>query len=234
MVFSERFPFLKCSSNVCCVFIKRHLRIINFTVFTAKILYRRCVDSSYYENLPTNWSLISLGTISSLITKGTTPRGGNVAYLDSGIGFLRAENISGYDKINLQNLKYIDEDTHNNFLKRSILQNNDILITIAGTLGRTAVVTESDLSLNTNQAVAIVRLVNSELIYNRYIAYAINSNKIQKALLKQEVAMAIPNLSLENISDCSIPIPPLNEQFTIVKVIDDLFTTLNRIEQSLN
>ena len=66
-----------------------------------------------------------------------------MAYLDSGIGFLRAENISGYDKLNLQNLKYVDEDTHNNFLKRSILQNNDILITIAGTLGRTAVVTDS-------------------------------------------------------------------------------------------
>ena len=157
-----------------------------------------------------------------------------MAYLDSGIGFLRAENILGYDKLNLQNLKYIDKDIHNNFLKRSILQNNDILITIAGTLGRTAVVTDSDLPLNTNQAVAIVRLVNSELIYNRYITYALNSNKIQKALLKQEVAMAIPNLSLENISDCSVPIPPLNEQFSIVKVIDDLFTTLNRIEQSLN
>ena len=191
-------------------------------------------DNSYYENLPTNWSLTSLGAVSTLITKGTTPRGGNVAYLDSGIGFLRAENILGYDKLNLQNLKYIDEDIHNNFLKRSILQNNDILITIAGTLGRTAVVTVSDLPLNTNQAVAIVRLVNSELIYNRYITYALNSNKIQKALLKQEVAMAIPNLSLENISDCSVPIPPLNEQFSIVKVIDDLFTTLNKIEQSLN
>lgn len=234
MVFSERLPFLKCSSNVCCVFIKRHLRIINFTVFTAKTLYRRCVDSSYYENLPINWITTTLGAISSLVTKGTTPRGGNVAYSDSGIGFLRAENISGYDKLSLQNLKYVDEEIHNNFLKRSILQNNDILITIAGSLGRTAVVTDADLPLNTNQAVAIVRLVNSELIYNRYITYALNANKIQKALLKQEVAMAIPNLSLENISDCSVPIPPLNEQYVIVRVIDDIFETLDKIEQSLN
>ena len=191
-------------------------------------------DNSYYENLPINWITTTLGAISSLVTKGTTPRGGNVAYSDSGIGFLRAENISGYDKLSLQNLKYVDEEIHNNFLKRSILQNNDILITIAGSLGRTAVVTDADLPLNTNQAVAIVRLVNSELIYNRYITYALNANKIQKALLKQEVAMAIPNLSLENISDCSVPIPPLNEQYVIVRVIDEIFETLDKIEQSLN
>lgn len=119
-------------------------------------------------------------------------------------------------------------------MKRSILQNNDILITIAGTLGRTAIVTECDLPLNTNQAVAIVRLVNPKFIYNRYVAYALNASEIQKELLQQEVAMAIPNLSLENISDCSIPLPPFNEQYVIVQVIDDIFKTLDKIEQSLN
>lgn len=168
------------------------------------------------------------------MTKGTTPRGGNVSYMDSGIGFLRAENILGYDRLKLQDLKYVDEDTHNNFLKRSILKSNDILITIAGTLGRTAIVTEDDLPLNSNQAIAIVRLVNPQLICNRYVAYILNSSIIQKSLLRLEVAMAIPNLSLENISDCSIPIPPLQEQLAIVKMIDDIFAKLDDIEKSLS
>ena len=190
-------------------------------------------SSLYYENLPANWSITTLGTISSLITKGTTPKGGNVAYLDSGVGFLRAENISGYDKLNLQNLKCIDYDTHNNYLKRSILQKDDILITIAGTLGRTAVVTEDVLPLNTNQAIAIVRLINSQLMCNRYLTYALNSSDTQKLLLRQEVAMAIPNLSLENISDCSIPIPPIKEQYAIVSLIDNMFATIDIIEESL-
>ena len=191
-------------------------------------------DNSYYENLPEGWAITKLGLISSVITKGTTPRGGNVAYLDNGIGFLRAENIEGYDKLNLQNLKFIDETTHNGFLKRSILQNDDILITIAGTLGRTAIVTDDVLPLNTNQAVAIVRLVNPLLVYNRFIAYAINSNTIKKTLLQQEVAMAIPNLSLENIHDCVVPIPPLNEQLAIVDVINEVFVMIDDIEKSLN
>ena len=82
---------------------------------------------SYYKNLPKNWSLTTLGKISKVITKGTTPRGGNVSYTSSGIGFLRAENISGYDKLNLDNLKYVDNQTHTDFLKRSILESEDIL-----------------------------------------------------------------------------------------------------------
>ena len=116
------------------------------------ILYQRSVKNSYYENLPSSWARTTLGTISQLVTKGTTPRGGNVAYTESGIGFLRAENVKGFDQLSLENLKYVDEDTHNDFLKRSILQSGDILITIAGTLGRTAVVTSDVLPLNTNQA----------------------------------------------------------------------------------
>ena len=191
-------------------------------------------DNSYYENLPSNWALTSLGMISKVITKGTTPRGGNVSYTSSGIGFLRAENILGYDKLNLDNLKYVDDKTHTGFLKRSILESNDILITIAGTLGRTAIVTESALPLNTNQAVALVRPVTTKFVNIKYLIYAINSSKIKKDLLHQEVAMAIPNLSLENIYDCKIPLPPIEEQNRISEVIEKIFVMFDIIEQSLN
>ena len=186
-------------------------------------------DNSYYENLPSSWAWATLGMISQLITKGTTPRGGNVAYAESGIGFLRAENIKGFDQLSLENLKYVDEETHNNFLKRSILQSGDVLITIAGTLGRTAIVSTNDLPLNTNQAIAIVRPVSAELINIKYIVYALNAEHISKTLLHQEVAMAIPNLSLENISDCSIPIPPLEEQNRIVMFIENAFKLIDNI-----
>lgn len=184
-------------------------------------------DNSYYENLPSSWTLATLGMISKLVTKGTTPRGGNIAYADSGIGFLRAENIDGFDRLSLENLKYVDEETHNDFLKRSILQSGDILITIAGTLGRTAIVTHDVLPLNTNQAIAIVRPVSTELINIKYVVFALNAEYISKALLHQEVAMAIPNLSLENISDCIIPIPPLEEQDRLVEFIENSFKLID-------
>ncbi len=94
-------------------------------------------DDEIPFDIPENWKWVRLGDLSSLITKGTTPRGGNVSYIDNGIGFLRAENVSGFDKLNLNDLKFVSEDTHTSFLKRSILQKDDILITIAGRLNLT-------------------------------------------------------------------------------------------------
>ena len=191
-------------------------------------------DNSYYEDLPDQWVETKLSTISEVITKGTTPRGGKVAYADNGIGFLRAENIAGYEKLALNNLNYVDDKSHNDFLKRSILKANDILITIAGTLGRTAVVPCEALPLNTNQAVAIVRLVNCKLVNVKFIIFAINSPAIKKDLLMQSVDMAIPNLSLENISNCTIPLPPLAEQKRIVNTIEALFAQIDKISEQIS
>ena len=191
-------------------------------------------DNSYYEDLPCQWVETKLSTISEVITKGTRPRGGKVAYADNGIGFLRAENIAGYEKLALNNLNYVDEKSHNDFLKRSILKANDILITIAGTLGRTAVVPCEALPLNTNQAVAIVRLVNCKLVNVRFIIFAINSPTIKKDLLMQSVDMAIPNLSLENISNCTIPLPPLAEQRRIVNAVETLFAQIDKIAEQIS
>ena len=173
-----------------------------------------------------------LGVISSLVTKGTTPRGGNVSYLDSGIGFLKAENVAGMDVLDTSKMNYIDEETHNGFLKRSILYENDLLITIAGTLGRTAIVRKHNLPLNANQAVSIIRLVDSNEFDLMYLICALNSPLIQKMLTKQKKITAIPNLTLEIISDCFIPIPPLSEQKRIVAKIEELLPFIEKYEQA--
>ncbi len=179
----------------------------------------RCIDDEIPFEVPDSWGWVRISSISSVVTKGTTPRGGNVAYLDEGIGFLRAENVAGLDIIDKSNLSYIDEETHNGYLKRSILKENDILITIAGTLGRTGLVRDDDLPLNANQAVSIVRLIDINEVNLLYLIYALNSPIIQKALTTQKKITAIPNLTLEIISNCIIPMPPLSEQIRIVEAI---------------
>ena len=90
-------------------------------------------------DIPDSWEWVRLGSISSLVTKGTTPRGGNVSYLDSGIGLLRAENVAGMDNIDTSKMNYIDEKTHTGFLKRSILCKYDIKIRMTNILNKFAV-----------------------------------------------------------------------------------------------
>lgn len=139
---------------------------------------------------------------------------------------MRAENVQGFDKLSLDDIKYIDVETHNGFLRRSIIEANDILITIAGTLGRTALVKESNLPLNSNQAVSIVRLWDEKYVNKKYIIYALNCPSVQKYLTAQKKITAIPNLTLEIISSCLIPLPPLKVQNKIVEQIIKYFNLI--------
>jgi type I restriction enzyme S subunit len=172
--------------------------------------------------IPDNWRWVTLSTISETITKGTTPKGGDNAYVLNGIRFLRAENVLGYNILNIENTKFISCETHLNELSRSVLKENDILITIAGTLGRTAIVRKEQLPLNTNQAIAFVRPLDSSCLNLNFIIYAVNSPVVKQILLKQKKITAIPNLSLQNIAELRIPFPPLEEQNRIVVKLEQI------------
>lgn len=46
--------------------------------------------------------------------------------------------------------------------------------------------------------------------------------------------MAIPNLSLENISNCTVPLPPLAEQERIVNAVETLFAQIDKIAEQIS
>lgn len=181
-----------------------------------------------YE-IPNNWKWIKLNSFTKIISKGTTPKGGESSYKKTGIKFLRVENLNNDSTLNFENIKYIDEDTHKGFLKRSILLEEDVLISIAGTLGKTAIVKKEDLPLNTNQAICFIRLQNKNMILPKYLCLLYNSSIIRGEILKKAKVTAIPNLTLEIIGNTPIPLPPLEEQERIVKKLDSM---LGRISEA--
>jgi len=187
------------------------------------------VDEQPYT-IPSNWVWTRLGNICEKISKGTTPRGED-GYTEEGVNFLRVENIGNNNSIDLSRVKYISENTHNGFLKRSILKEKDILISIAGTLGKTAIVKNEDLPANINQAISFVRLIDNNNLLEKFIAFYLNTPTVKEALLGQVKVTAIPNLTLEIISDIKFPLPPLNEQKRIVEKLDFLFEKTKRAKE---
>jgi len=176
------------------------------------------------SNLPIGWAYLSLGEISQRITKGSTPTSYGFTYKDSGIKFIKTENIDQNGNIDGKTA-YIDEAT-NLFLKRSILRKKDILFSIAGTIGRVGVVKGNNLPANTNQALAIIRLYH-DFSYQRYVFYLLRSKIIQNQAKGSKVGVGRANVSLTDVSNFRIPLPPLPEQQRIVARIEELFTKLD-------
>ena len=187
-------------------------------------------DWEWPYKLPENWCWVRLYSLAHIISKGTTPKGGKDAYVEKGIRFLRIENINEDGSISHENIKHITEEMHTGFLRRSILCKDDILISIAGTLGKTGIVGEADLPLNTNQAISFVRLIRGNLL-PQYIKMSIDNPKTQDMLISQTKVTSIPNLTLEIIGNCAIPLAPLAEQQRIVDRIENLFSKLDEAKE---
>ena len=132
----------------------------------------------------------------------------------------------------MRSLSYIDEETHLGFLKRSILEADDILITIAGaTIGKCAMVPADILPANTNQALAIIRLADGNS--KNYIMYLLKSNHMKEYMQSNIKGSAQPNLNLKQLNDFIIPLPSLEEQERIVAILDRFDSLCNDIFQGL-
>ena len=171
-------------------------------------------------DIPDSWEWVKLKSLCEVISKGTTPKGGSKSYSPNGVTYIRAENVTADGQLKMENCKYIREQVHCGELSRSILNEGDLLITIAGSLGRSAIVNTDALPANTNQAVAFARPVDVRL--SPFLLIAIQSTVVQALLLAQKKVTGIPNLTLETISNLTIPLPPLAEQKRIVTKIKEL------------
>lgn len=164
------------------------------------------------------WREKSLAQLSSLITKGTTP-------LDKSnngtINFIKIENIDGLSGEITTKTK-ITEVEHHGHLRRSQLEANDILFSIAGTLGRVAIVPPKAIPANTNQALAIVRLLCGNI---NYITTYLKGKAVKDFVKKNPSVGAQPNLSLDQVRGLKILLPSDAEQ----RKIGDYFRNLDEL-----
>jgi len=173
------------------------------------------------------WPKQTLGSIASLITKESTPTSYGHQYEASGIPFVKVENIAN-GVINRSSMEqFISEPTHE-FLKRSQLESGDILFSIAGTIGKTCVVSSGDVPANTNQALAIIRGFNAsfEIPFLKMQLDSFVANKV-KAKAR---GGAMPNVSLGDLRDLLVVVPSLAEQKRIVAKVDELMALCDRLE----
>jgi type I restriction enzyme S subunit len=158
----------------------------------------------------------TLEEVSTLISKGTTPTTLGCSFVSEGVPFLRAEDVTGTAVDPKAVAYYISAET-NKILSRSRIQPGDLLITIAGTLGRIGYVPMNAPPLNCNQAVAFVRL-NPQVIDLSYASFACQG-QIADLLTLRKIG-TIGNLNLEQVRQFKIPLPPLCEQKRIAKLLN--------------
>ena len=160
---------------------------------------------------------IQLSEIAELITKGTTPTTMGFDFQENGVNFLKIECFDENGGFVESKVTHISEEC-NKKLRRSQLKEGDILFSIAGAIGRVAIVTKEMLPANTNQALAIIRIVD-EQIYLPYVKLILTSPIVTNQLEKKKQGVAQLNLSLKDINEILMPLPSKKQQIELA----DLF-----------
>ena len=118
---------------------------------------------------------------------------------------------------------YVTEERYKQDLKIQ-LKNGDILITKDGTLGKVAQVKGLEMPATLNGGVFVVRCKDGSL-ENRFILHYLLSNHFQRVVEQQKTGSTISHLTQALFSRLMIPIPPLEIQREIVRILDN-FTNL--------
>lgn len=141
------------------------------------------------------------------IVSGATPRG--IDYIEDGIYFLGAGNIQ-QNWLDLEGVTLIEESVHKNTLSASQLSEGDVLVTMAGTIGRSCVYDQDD-PANINQAIAKIE-VNRDVLLPEYLSLYFNSEYGEKAFRKLRHDVSQPNINTEEIQQIPVIIPPVEDQ----------------------
>ena len=174
---------------------------------------------------------IQLSEIAELITKGTTPTTMGFDFQENGVNFLKIECFDENGGFVESKVTHISEEC-NKKLRRSQLKEGDILFSIAGAIGRVAIVTKEMLPANTNQALAIIRIVN-EQIYLPYIRLILTSPIVIEQFERKKQGVAQLNLSLKDINEISIPLPSKEKQIELADLFKKVVNIIYKKKEEL-
>jgi len=179
------------------------------------------------------WEEKRLGDITSKIGSGSTPRGGNKAYISSGIPFIRSQNVVN-GQLNIFDTVFISEETHKK-MSNSAIRPGDVLLNITGaSLGRTCVVPEDFDQGNLSQHVCIVRIDTT--VSNYLVHTLISTQKGLHELLKTQTGGGKEGLNFQAVRAFRIVLPEKDEQEKIagfLTAVDGKIAAMQRKKELL-
>ncbi|KAA1163308.1 restriction endonuclease subunit S [Pseudoalteromonas distincta] len=187
-----------------------------------KVLPEMSEDEKPFE-VPEGWEWTRLGEIAKKLTDGShNPSRNN----GEGYPMLSGQNVN-YGKIDFVNpSRYVDQENYDKEHSRTLVQENDVLLTIVGSIGRSAVVPPMAPKFVLQRSVAVISTdLIPEFICNQFI-----SPICMRYFDKHAKGTAQKGIYLGKLSQMLLVIPPLDEQQRIVAKVDELMSLCDALE----
>ncbi len=119
----------------------------------------------------------------------------------------------------------IDDDALSLCLKRSNLEKDDILFSGTGTIGKVSIIKENPNNWAIKEGIYSIK-PNKKIVFPRFLMFCFENLNIQNDIKSKSFGGIVKSISMNDLQQIQIPIPPLEIQQEIVKILD-AFTELN-------
>lgn len=183
------------------------------------------LDDLIQELCPDGVDYKTISDISIKIVSGGTPRTGVSEYYNGDIPWLRTQEVDFNDIIDTE-LKITEIGVVKSSAK--LIPENCVIVAMYGaTVGKVAI---NKIPLTTNQACCNIQ-VNPDIASYKYVFYCLsNMYKYIKSLGKGSQT----NINAQIVKELRIPIPPLEVQKEIVRLLDDFTAKTAELQAELN
>ena len=203
---------------------------------------KRSLDFSVDENLkpvfelPPSWKLVGLGDLIEFLTDYHA--NGSYEKLRDHVTLLDNENYAcmiratNFEKNNFDDLLIYIDQTAYEFLTKTKLFGNEILISKIGNAGSVYLMPKLNRPCSLAMNLFMLRFDES-LVNPRYINYFLTSIFGEKYINQYVRGVATKSIDKKSVRNVFIHYPCLNEQNQIVQAIDQLFEYADRIEATV-
>lgn len=175
-------------------------------------------------NIPKHWQLKKLGEVCKL-KNGYAFK--SDIYEKSGVPVIRISDINDGIVTSHKAVRVRADEVYENYL----VEDNDILVAMSGaTTGKFGIYKSTEKAYQ-NQRVGKFKILDENVLNNKFLYHQINSLKRQ--IEKDAYGGAQPNISSTKIEQMQIVVPPLPEQQAIVAKIEELLSELENGKQQL-
>lgn len=179
--------------------------------------------------LPNTWSVRALETLCEAgrpISYGVLKPG---PFHEGGIPLLRITDIVTGDCVT-GDVHRIPRALSREY-QRTELRGGEVVISLVGTIGRTAMVSSDLVGANVHRNLGVI--APGPEVTGSYLLLALRSDGVSEQIKSATSGANQPLLNLRDVRIFSIPLPPLAEQTEIVRIVQNLFALAEAIEARL-
>lgn len=151
-------------------------------------------------------------------------------YVEHGIRIIRIANVQDGFIVDEEPCFYPNDAYVE--IEKYMLKENDLLISLTGNVGRVGVLGKKLLPAALNQRVGCIRPLEGRLTV-KYLYYFLRQRSFMDDCTKSSKGVAQLNLSTKWLENYTLPVPTLDEQKRIVERIEELFSELDKAEETL-